>query len=99
MKLVEFQVTAEDIAKGEHNYCSGCPVALAIQRAGFPGVMVGRYRATFPVAPPQLTMMVDLPPTTQDNIHRFDHLGGMEPFSFNLYIPQEVLDFQGKDKV
>jgi hypothetical protein len=85
-------VTKRDITKGEAGDPQSCPIALAIRRLvkksvtadvqGDEGVEF-IYKGKFCVR--------KLPVKAKDFIFDFDDLEAVEPFSFNMNIPKELL--------
>jgi hypothetical protein len=81
-------VTQEHIDKGKKISCSNCPVALAIgERVTTESVYVHpRF-----IYLGKLMTERDLPKEAQRFIRRFDGEKEVEPFSFDLDIPDELL--------
>jgi hypothetical protein len=78
-------VTQEDIDNGVRQDCRCCPVALALKR-------VARIQRVFlggvSLSP---TKIIWFPPEVKRFIERFDWRNTVQPFSFELDIPDEYL--------
>lgn len=70
------KVTADHIARGLHDNCYSCPIALAVIDAGGSGVMVELQRVS------TVHSRFDLPPEAQEWVSRFDDHKPVQPFSF-----------------
>lgn len=78
-------VTQEDIANGKRRAATGCPLALAIERAtgrhasvGPQRVSIGWHKSLF------------LPPTAYNFRQDFDNGVPVQPFTFDLdYLPSD----------
>lgn len=87
---VKIQVTAEDIAHGLAGDCEECPIALAIYHALHDApVRVGTGGVT--IYHEDTNAMVALPVAASRFISRFDHDEVVEPFEFDLDVPDELL--------
>jgi hypothetical protein len=84
--IMKITVTREDIQNGRRHNPSGCPVGLAIQRAGVPyccvtgGAVVMRHEH-------RGTTALLLPEAVQNWIADFDQARSVEPISFELGLP------------
>lgn len=88
---MKIQVTKEDIANGKPKKCARCPVALAIQRAtaskhGCKFLSCTASHATFRIN--RKVETVGFPNFVSLRISMYDAGGTMEPFEFNLELPQ-----------
>jgi hypothetical protein len=96
MKTITINVTSEDISKGEQFSCGNCPVALACKRAfGCPcAVSAFNVRVYANGSDTKSTADIRLPQIVQSFIIRFDYqtksnpLGPVEPFTFELSVPE-----------
>lgn len=81
---MRIEVTQEDIDHGVRGSCKECPIARAMQRAGFKFPRVNRYSAWwfFPYG------QCDLPDIAQRAVRRFDLGHGMSPFAFDLDVEE-----------
>lgn len=83
---MKIKVTKHHIYKGSLGNCYECPIALALKHAGFTNVWVvdldlqvyynGRNR------------ILPTPQSCYDFIHNFDKGQDVEPFEFELDLPQ-----------
>jgi len=86
-RTVVVEVTADDIKRGEPGSCYTCPVALALERAGFKYPMVLPGDAIFWGSEKQGRQAFNTP----DHVTRFarlfdrDRVG--EPFTFTVELP------------
>lgn len=87
-----FEVSKEDISHGIREDCTACPVARSIFRAGFRPQGVGLDEVVFSIATG--IVVIDLQPAVSSRIAEFDKTGKMEPFSFDLIIPPEVIKYE-----
>ena len=96
MATIHVEVTQEDIDRGERESCKNCPVARALWHALEPMGRfdlvhaVGENFTLFPIGKP---MWIDVPSpnSVKDFILAFDAEAEVEPFSFDLQIPDEVV--------
>lgn len=73
-------VTQEDVDNGIPVSSVACPVSLALQRAGFPEVRVGKYSILL-----DDHQCIDTPDAVVDFIESFDHgVVGLKSFTFEL---------------
>lgn len=79
MKTITIEVTADDIARGTRKSCSCCPIALALARCT--GLVVS-------VESDWVYFMPDLPQTAVEFIKTFDAGKPVQPFSFELDVPE-----------
>jgi hypothetical protein len=88
--IIAVQVTQEDIAQGLAGDCEECPIALAIYRAlsATTGVRVGTGGVT--LYRDHANAMLALPVAASRFICWFDHDDVVEPFEFELDIPDEI---------
>ncbi len=88
-RIVTINVTDEDIRLGLPKKGSKCPVALALNRLLLPnvGFGVGGTYLTLNF----FTTCTPLPQKAQNFIVAFDKKARVEPFSFELSLPEEVL--------
>jgi alpha-ketoglutarate-dependent taurine dioxygenase len=89
--IVKIQVTDQDIAHGLAGDCEECPIALAIYRAlsATAGIRVGTGGVT--LYRDHANAMVALPAAASRFISRFDHDDLVEPFEFDLDVPDELV--------
>lgn len=84
MRTVEVEVTAEDIEQGCYADAIGCPVALALLRAGLSRpFVVDSDVACFDAAGDPLGI-IDFPPDVQKWIRQYDQQRRLGPFRFEL---------------
>ena len=83
MATVKVEVTAEDVAKGRQRNPYACPIACALERAGFlhPGVFP---RKDITYVKDNKSVSIYLPIAAEDAVLKFDRVGTMEPFSFEV---------------
>jgi hypothetical protein len=87
---VTIQVTQEDINHGLAGDCEECPIALALYRAlSVAGVRAGTGGVT--LYREGTNAMVALPVAAVRFIGRFDHDELVEPFEFELDVPDELV--------
>lgn len=86
--LITITVTAADIARGKPGEACACPVYLALARA-LPHL--GSMRAGPLYIGLTARVAVDTPTEASDFIARFDNGLPVEPFSFGLDVPGELL--------
>lgn len=86
MKTVRVDVTQDDIAAGQQCSSFACPIALAARRV---------LKDPFPCVGGNVLLTEDandgrlpLPPAARAFIRRFDHAETVEPFSFELTLPE-----------
>jgi hypothetical protein len=88
--MTAINVTAEHIAKGEHDSCRFCPVALAMKEA-FPDaelVAVDSAHVTMGGGPRRGGWIeLDLPDAATRFIEAFDVGDPVQPFTFELDYP------------
>jgi hypothetical protein len=78
--MIVISVTLEDIRNGKQGHGFSCPIALALRRAGFGRVAVGRSRAEIN------GRNVTLPLSARYFIGGFDrHPRYVKPFSFPMF--------------
>jgi hypothetical protein len=89
--IVKIQVTADDIAKGEPQDGCYCPIARACLRV-FPSLpaLVVSHEDLFADADSNKYPVAPLPVTARDFISRFDMYRPVEPFEFDLDVPDEL---------
>lgn len=80
MKTKLIQVTRADIKRGYINSTTGCPVALALERAGIKNVWVSCYYLNGEDT-------IRTPSKVQRFMDRFDDEKPVNPFSFLLRLP------------
>lgn len=83
MATVIIDVTKEDIAAGDHDKCTTCPVALAMRRATGDLWEVDYIEARRR----RDRVAISLPPPVTDWIERYDGYEEVLPFQFQLEIP------------
>lgn len=90
--LVKIQVTQEDINNGIKFKCESCPVALAIKRLLKPNVkvLVGDI-ISFMTNDSSEWKDVVTPERVWDFLVQFDNKRPVQPFSFELDIPEDIL--------
>lgn len=90
--LVTVDVTPEDLSNGLPGNCGLCPVALAVRRIVRDDVAI---RVSMSILswrwPDYTTGSVDLPWTAENFIKRFDAACEIEPFEFEIDLPDELL--------
>lgn len=87
--IVTVQVTEQDVQHGLAGDCEECPIALAIYRALHDApVRVGTGGVT--IYREGTNAMVALPGAASRFISRFDHDEVVEPFEFDLDVPDEI---------
>jgi hypothetical protein len=92
--IVKVSVTAEDIASGKPGEICLCPIYLALQRAmpdGVEALWVDCYRARLSGSPWLTTASAPLPQSARDFIGRFDNAIPVEPFEFDLDVPDGLV--------
>jgi len=90
-RVVNIEVTAEDIAAGVREDCFACPIASALLRATGAkrafvdggAVAVGDWEGFFPPS----RMEVPITKEVSSFVHTFDVGDSVEPFSFDLELP------------
>lgn len=94
---ITVNVTQADIDAGMPGFGCDCPVALAVHRAlpHLPGAYVYSYGVATSAhleADPfgSVDVFADLPRAARDFITRFDGSEQVEPFSFELELPDEL---------
>lgn len=87
MRRLKVEVTAEDIAAGVPSDCQECPIALALKRAG---VIEPAVAKTWFLAGKGADM-VNLPPLGWSFVIEFDNGRKVEPFSFEIDVPNEAV--------
>ncbi len=89
-RAVEVEVLDEDIKKGDHDDCHNCALARAIKRRVAPyfrrNVSVGSNQISVGIAAGQ-----ELPSECIDWIRRFDDGEKVEPFRFQIILPEYVI--------
>lgn len=91
---MQIRVTQKHINEGEKIHCTECPIALAIsdclKKSYCAGVSMRRYYIhTLPLS--QSCINNELPSKAQDFIIKFDCGRSVEPFDFDIDIPEEYL--------
>jgi hypothetical protein len=87
---ITIDVTADDIANGVRGRCSTCPVALAVRRVpGLEKWEVGGMSAFYGAS------SFPLPCAASRFIMDFDGGRPVEPFSFEVDVPDEYLTATG----
>ena len=81
------EVTAEDIAKGVRNTCDRCPIALALSALGVIEPFVDGYAVEFGNCEEQ----VRTPEVASAFIEAFDLGNPVEPFTFEIDVPDEAV--------
>ena len=98
MRTETIKVTREDIKNGEPAYNSGCPIALAMQRAIGPHVSVGTDRF-WPYKEPEdwyaRQICGNLPDEAQGFVREFDDGLDVEPIEFQVTFEEEQHERQG----
>lgn len=101
MSIVTIDVTQDDIDNGARGNARECPIARALDRTfpleplpedATPGLahwwsvtwFVKRY------VKGEVTVVASLPPAANEFVSRFDHDSEVEPFSFDLVVPDEL---------
>lgn len=94
MTAVTVQVTADDIMSGEPGDCRSCPIARALEN-------LLKTDVSFSVRTEVIVWHdwghdgvageADLPQAASDFIGRFDNADPVEPFSFEVDLPGELL--------
>jgi hypothetical protein len=79
---MRIEVRQEHIDKGERDRCTSCPVALALNDAGFKGAAV-----TFAMLNLSFYLTVPTPPKAAEWITQFDNGDTVAPFDFELEMP------------
>jgi hypothetical protein len=91
VKTVEISVTAEDIANGAISDCVACPIALAIGRVIPDAITVDVFtdHADF-CDTVKFEPLADatLPDSAAEFINRFDNRREVQPFTFQLEVPE-----------
>jgi hypothetical protein len=95
---IRVEVTAEDINRGEPGSCKHCPIALAMDRAlAAIGIDV-RSWVILPyvrLGPKSANTYAVLPPAALVFAKHFDGEWDVEPFSFDLELPDELSPAEG----
>lgn len=87
--MVTIHVTAGDIAAGSITSCENCPVAQAIMRTlGLPHVSVGLDDMDLGR---HVAVLVPTPARASHFMRLFDGGHKVEPFSFELDVPDELV--------
>jgi hypothetical protein len=88
--ILKIQVTADDIAKGHVNDGCYCPIARACHRVfpSLPELVVGRWDV-FADAGDSDARIGQLPPEAVEFIEKFDQYRAVEPFEFELDVPDD----------
>ena len=82
-RKVTIQVSDEDIRRGVKAKCTGCPVAQALRRSGFPDAYV--EKKGFWTGPGAIVGdFVRVSARVTRRIRDFDRTGDMDPFSFRI---------------
>jgi hypothetical protein len=93
--ITTIRVTEEHIRKGRAKDCRACPVALAIEDVVRPDLMVWVDSKSVELIDPGLVECnvfgARITDEVADRIQKFDFDGIMQPFAFDLDIPQEFL--------
>ncbi len=93
--ITKIDVTREDIDNGTKRACGLCPVALAAKRVVAPFMRVAAYSTALELVTTERPFRPDtlhrLPATATSFIIDFDRGSPVEPFSFELDIPEEFL--------
>jgi len=86
---VTISVTQADIDDGRHRDCTSCPLALAVRRAlpSLPGLSVGNWG----IFPDPRRDPIELPDTARIFVATFDADLPVEPFSFTIDVPAELV--------
>jgi hypothetical protein len=95
MGILSINVTQEDIERGQRHECDLCPIALALLRA-IPGANVEVVPSKVWILPagkrePFGWELARLPDEAQSFMTKFDLGWAVEPFTFDLEVPD--LDF------
>lgn len=86
MKTITVKVTQEHIGAGVAESCRSCPVALALQDAGYPRAVVANF--IFLDAHDPDSRLLRTPASVVRFVHRFDSGQTVEPFEFQLEVPE-----------
>lgn len=86
---ITIDVTAEDIRCGQRQTSGSCPIALALIRSGLRNPHV-YHNADAYIGAPALREWLLLPAEAASFIYRFDDEESVEPFSFELDVPDEL---------
>lgn len=97
MATVTIKVTAEDIARGEREGTTKCPVARAVCRElecdlGWVTVApeAGRFAVKRWTTPDRMLFQHELSAEVARRILCFDEGGAMEPFEFTMEVPDDA---------
>lgn len=82
------KVTQEDIEKGIPEHCGKCPIARAIRRAMPDAISVGVGSIGVEWFDKSGFRVAELPQQAQQFIYYFDFGEPVQPFEFDLEIPQ-----------
>jgi hypothetical protein len=93
--IMRFEVIDIDISRGGRMDFNHCPLANCLHRSGLHRAMVGSVMIVLPTGS-TMSVEVRIPDLVRMRISKFDVCGQMIPFSFELDIPQEALDWQEK---
>ncbi len=93
MSTVKVEVTFDDVAKGERGDCRYCPIALALERVLTERALFVVDGRTISWAGPTVGAhgYVDLPESAREFIYVFDGAGDVEPFEFEIELPDKLL--------
>lgn len=86
---MRIEVTRQDIERGSHGACWGCPIAIAVSRVAGCAVGVTERRVLFD-QPGWLYHGSPLPSEAAAWMHRFDCREEVDPFSFDLPEPTSL---------
>jgi hypothetical protein len=89
MVAVTVDVTQNDIAHGRRGLCRECPAALAMERAGIVEPRVRNTELWLRTAHEHRLVKVRLPESAAKFIDDFDANRTVEPFSFQIDIPDQ----------
>jgi len=91
---VKVEVTFDDILQGTPGACGSCPIALAAQRL----LDTDRFKVEVSLLSliclnldGDLSGLAELPPDARAFIDGFDHGADVEPFEFEIELPDELL--------
>lgn len=97
--MTTIRVTASDILAGKMKNCDSCPIANAIDGVLRPEYMAKVFESKVQIGAHDMKREwlikheIPMPERAGDAIFEFDTKGTMEPFEFEIEIPNEYLIF------
>ncbi len=97
MTAVKVEVTFDDIANGTPGACRDCPIALALERLLSDRVLFVVELGCLSWAGPTIGAhgSIPMPQAAADFIEGFDRGYEVEPFGFEIELPDELLAVTG----